>query len=107
GSILRDASPRTQFRGGAQGAARPRTGPSPPEQTLSSRAKRGMTRIDPNLLRPRQRTRAHHKEARHARASPACPSRPGPAQAPAKDLLRAIHAGDPEAVAELRERHPD
>jgi hypothetical protein len=25
----------------------------------------------------------------------------------AKDLLRAIHAGDPEAVAELRERHPD
>ncbi len=25
----------------------------------------------------------------------------------AKDLLRAIHARDPEAVAELRERHPD
>ena len=25
----------------------------------------------------------------------------------AKDLLRAINAGDPEAVAELRERHPD
>ena len=25
----------------------------------------------------------------------------------AKDLLRAIRAGDPEAVAELRERHPD
>ena len=25
----------------------------------------------------------------------------------AKDLLRAIHAGDAEAVAELRERHPD
>ena len=25
----------------------------------------------------------------------------------AKDLLRALHAGDPEAVAELREHHPD
>ena len=25
----------------------------------------------------------------------------------AKDLLRAIHAGDPAAVAELREHHPD
>jgi hypothetical protein len=25
----------------------------------------------------------------------------------AKDLLRAIHAGDPDAVAELREHHPD
>jgi hypothetical protein len=24
-----------------------------------------------------------------------------------KDLLRAVHAGDPGAIAELREHHPD
>src|SRR6185503_9994592 len=28
-------------------------------------------------------------------------------QRQAKELLRAIHAGDPSAVAELRERHPE
>ena len=47
------------------------------------------------------------KEARHARLSLARPARSRTASSSGQELLRAIHTGDSEAIAALREHHPE
>ena len=83
-------------RRGAQGASRPR--------------KDRVHLVIATTYEPRPTPADHRaslKEARHARSSPARPSRPGPAQAPGEGSAPRHPRGDPDAIAELREHHPE
>src|SRR6185369_10217296 len=92
-----------RYPAGRRGRAppRPRAGPSPPE-LVAART------VHANLLRP-TRADSGHRHRRLVMSARRLPVRPDLDQLKhqAKDLLRAIHAGDPAAIAELREFHPD
>src|SRR5882757_447764 len=85
---------------GAQGASRPRKGPSPPGWRASLEGSR-------TSFRPTRADLGHSR--RLVMPARDLPVRPDLDQLKheAKDLLRALHAADPAAVAELREFHPD
>src|SRR5690606_27444723 len=79
----------------------PRKGPSPPDSRQRIAGSR-----EPPIAR-RQRTPGSSREARmRIRHLPVRPSLEH-LRRQAKSLLHSLHAGDPSAVAELRELHPD
>src|SRR6185312_16060334 len=73
----------------------PRTGPSPPDSLGRQRA---------IFFQPVGRTRAPAKGDRMSESHPSLPARPSLEQLKkrAKELLRAIRAADPAAIARLR-----